>query len=419
MDGMVPEVTLNFDLWYAICEELFRNERRQDLATLCLVSRQKNAAAIPWLYRCVTLDFSMVKDPLRCFNNTKELHSRLIQSLAVQGLDISKHDIEFRMLVEVIPRLSNLQRFLWKSAELIPTRLMRAVQAHPRAREIVVEPCLFVNGRDSTYTFDPNRTLLLAKSAPEFDSIGLTPVKRVVDIRVNLDDFYLAGYRFPPGIDALYYIDSPRLRKLDLNCCTDIGYLFGGLLNHINAMQLKILVICQPRGQTGTGYVGRENIERFLMAHRGLEKLVLANLGQNRPCLPTILAQGRTLKILKLHESDIRHSSGTGKGQDANEMKDLTRVCQACPQLNNLIVDQACSGCGQRRFCLEGYYDVQGDNREQHSPYSSSTWRENGRVALHPYSVKVIAHEQVDCQVCFDWVQDFKTVLEGFEYRVT
>ena len=92
--------------------KLFRIERRQDLAALCLVSRQRNAAAIPWLYRCVTLDFSMVKDPFRCFNNASELPSRLVQSLALQGLDTSKHDIEFRRLVEVIPLLPNLQRFL-------------------------------------------------------------------------------------------------------------------------------------------------------------------------------------------------------------------------------------------------------------------------------------------------------------------
>jgi hypothetical protein len=54
----------------------------------------------------------MVKDPLRCFDNAKELHSSLVQSLAVQGLDISKYDTEFRRLVEAIPHLPNLQRFL-------------------------------------------------------------------------------------------------------------------------------------------------------------------------------------------------------------------------------------------------------------------------------------------------------------------
>ena len=292
---------------------------------------------------------------------------------------------------------------------------MRALQAHPRVREIVVEPCLFVNGRDSTYTFDPNRTLLLAKSAPDFDSIGLTPVKRVVDIRVNLDDFYLAGYRFPPGTDALYYIDSARLRKLHLNSCTDIGYLFGGLISHINAIQLKILVICQPQSQTGTGYVGRENIERFLTVHRGLEKLVLTNLGQNRPCLPAILAQGRTLKILKLHESSIKHSSGTEKRQNTNEVEELTRVCHACPRLNNLVVDQGCSGCGKRQCCLEGNYEVQGDNNEQNPRPKPG----NGRAMSHPYSVKVIAQGRVDCQVCSGWVQDCQNALIGCKYSVT
>ena len=59
----------------------------KDLASLCLVSKQMKIAATPWLYHSIRLDFGLSCDHLQYLNRNIELYPRLVQEVAVQGID--------------------------------------------------------------------------------------------------------------------------------------------------------------------------------------------------------------------------------------------------------------------------------------------------------------------------------------------
>ena len=163
---------------------------------------------------------------------------------------------------------------------------MEAVETHLGVKEIVEESWLFVKDGGHRYSFDYDQTSLLAETSPKTALLGIATAKRTINIQTNLDDFCFTGDRFLP-LAALQRIETARLRKLQLNSCTDTGYIFHALLCNIANIRLKTLVITQKHSQPGTGYIGREKIECFLMVHKGLEEVVFSNLGEDTPCLPT------------------------------------------------------------------------------------------------------------------------------------
>ena len=250
----------------------------------------------------------------------------------------------------------------------------------------MVESCIFVNGKDAIYVFDPALTLPLSRTAAKEAIAELTPVRRIMDTRAKLDSFYLTSYCFPSGLEAVHHIDTTRLNELTLDSCNNIGYLFNGLLCNISRIRLKRLVISRSQNQSSVGYIGREKIECFLMVYKGLEKIAFSNLGQDRPSLATILAQGRSLRVLKLYESYSTRTSQTRNPAKFNEVEVVARIRKSCPHLEQLIVDQSCN-CGRRRCRCKS--SIGGDMHELDAMHKSFSNLQIHHKGLQTRSTKV------------------------------
>ena len=220
---------------------------------------------------------------------------------------------------------------------------MRALQAHPSIKEIVVETCLSIHDIEPAYNFGLDWTSPAGKTGLKSDFPSMATIKRVVNTLTDVDRSCFSGYCFPPSFGALQHMDITRMRVLELNCCANIGYLFNGLLCEIANVQLKTLNISRTQAQSQSGYTGKEKIECFLTVHKGLEEVIFANLGEDRPCLPAILAQGKSLKMLKLLESYLKDSDGNESRQNIASGEDKARICKACPHLRQLVLNRAYS----------------------------------------------------------------------------
>ena len=250
----------------------------------------------------------------------------------------------------------------------------------------MAESCIFVNGKDAIYVFDPALTLPLSRTAAKEAFFEVTPVRRTIDTRAKLDSFYFTSYCFPLGLEAVHYIDATRLNQLTLDSCNNIGYLFNGLLCNISRIRLRNLVISRSQTQSSVGYIGREKIECFLMVYKGLEKIAFSNLGQDRPSLAAILAQGLSLRVLKLYESRCTRTSETKNPAKFNEVEDATHIRKSCPHLEQLIIDQGCN-CGRRRYCCKS--STRGDRHGLDAIHKSFPNLQIHHKGLQTYRTKV------------------------------
>ena len=220
-------------------------------------------------------------------------------------------------------------------------------------KQVVTEACVFVNGRDAIYVFDPALTLPLSRTAAKEAFFELTPVKRTTDMRAELDTCYFTSYCFPSGLEAMHHIDPAKLSSLTLDSCNNIGFLFNGLLCNVSSLHLERLVISRSRTQSAVGYIGKEKIESFLAVYKGLKEIAFSNMGEDRPSLTTILAQRRSLRILKLYETRRTYTSVARNGDKSNEAEeDFARIYNACPLLAQLVIGQGCD-CGRPQCCCK------------------------------------------------------------------
>lgn len=107
---------------------------------------------------------------------------------------------------------------------------MKAARAHPGVKEIEIQTCFFCDGGGAGNWFDPNHSCMKAGNDPAQDLFDLVPVRSTIYTKSNCQDICFTGYQFPPGHDALRYLDISTLRDLQLIKCTNIGYLFNNLL---------------------------------------------------------------------------------------------------------------------------------------------------------------------------------------------
>ena len=98
-------------------QQVFARGNRQDLAALCLVSRRVNAAATPWLYRSIILNSTTAKDHLSCFVNNSNANLHLVRDFTMQGVDSSTEFTELGKLVDMLPHISNIDRFQFVSPQ--------------------------------------------------------------------------------------------------------------------------------------------------------------------------------------------------------------------------------------------------------------------------------------------------------------
>lgn len=215
---------------------------------------------------------------------------------------------------------------------------MRVVLAHPRVRTVVTESWSLWNPGDTVFPFDLNSPAQPARHSA--DILGLTQsIKRTLDIEADKDDLDFASFRFPANFEVLHDIDSSRMRTLRLSNCTNVGYLFNGLLCNIDSIRLKSLVISQEGLEANTGYSGKAKIECFLAVHKGLEVVEFTNMGVNMPSLHAILAQGSTLREIRLVETKRKKNSGFEKLPYEYDLEEHVSIQDRCPRLQYLVVD--------------------------------------------------------------------------------
>ncbi len=222
--------------------------------------------------------------------------------------------------------------------EPIPNTLMEVLKANPSVRTIVVESFSLWHPGEPNYYFDldldPRSTTFVS------NAFQLTQKDvRSLDTYADVDDFHFSSSHFPTRLEALHHVDSSRMRELHLSNCTEIGYLFNGLLCNIATVQLKDSTIRQEGLQANTGFFGKAKIECFLSIHKGLEEIEFTNVGGNMPCLQAILAQGSTPRSLKLVETKRKNNSGFEKAPYEYELEEQVNVRERCPNLRVFIIN--------------------------------------------------------------------------------
>ena len=70
-----------------------------------------NMAATPWLYRSIRIDFSSSWDRLQCLSSNIGPRLRLVRDVTVLGLDPAMDSTSVERLIQIIPAMSNLERF--------------------------------------------------------------------------------------------------------------------------------------------------------------------------------------------------------------------------------------------------------------------------------------------------------------------
>ena len=163
-------------------------------------------------------------------------------------------------------------------------------------------------------------------------------MNRIIDTRAELLTFYFTNHCFASVLEAMHRVDSIRLSELTLDRCDNIGFLFNGLLSDVSTIHLEKLVISRSRTQSAVGYIGRNRDESFLIVYKGLKEIIHAYMGEDRPSLASILTQGRSLKVLKLHESRRTYTSEARNPAEPDELEALARICKACPFLEQTII---------------------------------------------------------------------------------
>lgn len=343
-------VALPFDILFLICQQIHTAERQQDLAAISLVSRTCNAAATPWLYRSVKLAFSTRRSTsafsLRSIGKTS--YHLLVRDITILGHYPNSSHTTIAELKELVRSLPNLRRFSWKSGSSVPSSLRRVLQSHPRVKDVVSESNSICEER-SPIDFEPGQAESdLAQCRHDWERD--LPVKSVLDNVVDCGDLCFSGYQFPPGLASFDGIDFSTLRRLQLNSCTDLRFLFDSLLDKVSILKLKSLTIDQPKY---FGASGRVRLEAFLVIYKGLEEIAFSNLGKGRQYMQTIFAQRATLKVLKLHEHGISDSKKhfvpwrladaeivDARRQHLQDVEDVTNIRRRCPELCHLVIDQ-------------------------------------------------------------------------------
>ena len=220
----------------------------------------------------------------------------------------------------------------------IPSSLICAVQSCSNVKDIIIESQSLWSTKDVGVKIDAEIKTQSANTTTDFFPFKFVNMRRAINTEADFHTLSFMDYRFPPGLD---HFDTPRLNMLHLNNCANVGYLFNSLLCNLSQIRITGLSLSQDKIKPSTGYLGKEKIECFLMVYRGLETLALSNLGENRPCLGAILAQGPTLKFLDLCEMSTKEDYTADQPLTVASDSDMDRIRRACPHLHHLSVRPA------------------------------------------------------------------------------
>lgn len=142
--------------------------------------------------------------------------------------------------------------------------------------------------------------LSLVFESPRFDnySNACQPFSAKKENIVSEPEFlHLSHYCFPPNNFVLeQLLDFHQIVSLELVCCKNIGFLFNSMLRTSCNLNLKFLRICDSTNPSADkGYQGCEKLECFLSVYKGLEELVVCNMGGDFTCLAKRYNQRSTM----------------------------------------------------------------------------------------------------------------------------
>ncbi|KAL9075730.1 MAG: hypothetical protein Q9161_001482 [Pseudevernia consocians] len=147
IDPPAAVVTINQDIAFLVCAELYNSGARPDLVSAAQTSKLWNVAATPWLYRSLTLDFDKSKSILTArllksflkTDNEQPTCRHYVQNLKIkmpstEG-DSSRRRLKpgvLKVLVRLVPLLPMLNSFTWEVPEPMPKSLLDALHNHPK-----------------------------------------------------------------------------------------------------------------------------------------------------------------------------------------------------------------------------------------------------------------------------------------------
>ncbi|KAL8941776.1 MAG: hypothetical protein Q9211_001667 [Gyalolechia sp. 1 TL-2023] len=90
----------------------------------------------------------------------------------------------------------------------------------------------------------------------------------------DLEDLVLRNYSFLPQSRCLPVpIRLARIKNIELDNCSNTGYLFNNMLSVYQDMRLESLKIVDRAFKQVRGYVGKDKLDHFLVQYKGLKLL--------------------------------------------------------------------------------------------------------------------------------------------------
>lgn len=167
---------------------------------------------------------------------------------------------------------------------------------------IAIDPCLGADALDCVLHHISHRICPLSETR-RLDLVIKTAKSPVTTLNLpsssfgeqevipELEHLILRNYSFlPQSLCLPLSIPLTRIKNLELFGCSNTGYLFNNMLSVYLDMRLESLRIVDSTSQQGSGYVGEDKLDHFLLTYKGLKLLDIRGLGQPSPSLTAVLA---------------------------------------------------------------------------------------------------------------------------------
>ncbi|MCJ1369736.1 hypothetical protein MMC20_000948 [Loxospora ochrophaea] len=367
-------------------------ESKEDLLSMCLVCRSFNGAAIPWLYRSITLNyrekqrFELLREilmPNTASKLDKPEYNRYVHEITISSSLASAGQPGTGAVSELIDHLPALRRFVWDYPVRIPEDLLAKLSELDSVRELDIKYSLYgklvnfpppvlmgnaklvglsldvfyhyTNEEENTILPTCQKIILQARSLRRLEvkvdsgrggcCVADPPRHYAFDFPLDeelppLECLVLDGYRSGYGaLQASVAIEN-RLQISSLQHLTIRGsfqtYLEGFLQNlSTRSINLKAFCVAQMVPSVNSCETWPSVLCNFLCSFEGLAHLELENTGHSWAKLfDPIARHGRSLRTLKLYTPERKANL-----ESSIAAKDLQCIRDNCAQLQELQLD--------------------------------------------------------------------------------
>lgn len=396
IESSAAVVTMNQDIAFMVCAELYHSGWGRDLVAAAQTSILWNVAATPWLYRSLSLDFDLSKSLLTArllkslqeTGNGRPVYRHFLQHLTIKMAstegDSSRRRLKsgvLKVLARLIPLLSMLNSFTWEVPEPMPKSLLEALNNHPKlSNQAALFTCWGLNEErqyleslgtaanlsDLVIDFRPRLRVPLGRLGElmfyqkqlllrQQNLKSLTIKYRYNNCVMLIAQIVMDGQERLPSIERLslerysfsldnggiqFHMNAPSLRSLTLVACRNWHLLLG-----IPEMKLSQLIILGPKWKMDPWSAVPERIvlQSFLCKGHDFEQLELESLGISHAIIGVIIkSNGSAIRKLRIH--NFEHAVLLGGAQPVPQFKSLPShiilsICKHCPHLRSLELD--------------------------------------------------------------------------------